>query len=592
MQIALVLGLLIAALILFAMEVTSVDLITMMLLVVLVLTGILTPAESFAGFSNEIIIILASIFALSGALQKTGVVDAIGAHLYRVAGKGPKRLTLAVMATVGCVSAFMNNTTATAVFLPPVMGLSRRAQISPSKLLMPMAFASILGGTCTLIGTSTNVAVSGYIARVGMAPISLFEITPVGLVLLLVGVLYMVMVGRRLLPSHKGESQTDDYGMRKYLSEIAVLPDSRLGGQRIFESELSRLGFQIVQVLRGNQKILPDSGSLIRHGDVLLVEGKVEDLMKIKNTEGVEIKALLNLQDADLQSEDNRIAEALLMPQSNLIDRTLKELDFRRRYGLTALAIYRHGHSLADKIARIRLRVGDVLLLHGQAERIRNLRRNPDLTILDELIPPEARQKKGTYALVFFGCAILAGGLGWVPLSVAILAAAVLTMLVRSITVEEAYEFIDWRLLILIGGMTAFGTAMEKTGTAAFLAGHITRILEPFGVMTVLAGFCLLTVILTQPMSNAAAALVVLPVALNSAQRLGANPRTFAIAIMLAASVSLITPFEPSCILVYGPGKYRFRDFVKAGLLLTLILLSIILLILPVLWPLYPAAAR
>ncbi len=588
MQIALVLGLLIVALILFAMEIASVDIITLMLLIVLVITGILTPAESFAGFSNEIIIILASIFVLSGALQKTGVVDVIGSRLYRLAGGSCSRLTLAVMSIVGFVSAFMNNTTATAVFMPPVMGLSRKAKISPSKLLMPMAFASILGGTCTLIGTSTNVAVSGYLVKSRIKPISLFEITPVGLVLVLVGILYMITIGQRLLPAHKGESRTEDYGMRRYLSEIAMIPNSPLVGQRIFESELSRLGFRILQVLRGNQKVLPDPATVIQRNDILLVEGRIEDLMKVKDITGVEIKALLNLKDADLQSGDSRIAEALLMPQSNLIDRTLKEADFRQRYGLTALAIYRHGQSLCDKVGHIRLRVGDVLLLHGQAEKILTLRRNPDLTVLEELTPPEAHQKRGIYTLAFFGIAILLGGVGWVPLSIAFLAAAVLTMLTRCITAEEAYQFIDWRLLILIGGMTAFGTAMEKTGAAGFLAGNIIRLLEPFGIKTILAGFCFLTLALTQPMSNAAAALVMLPVALNSAHRLGANERTFAIAIMLSASISLITPFEPSCILVYGSGKYRFADFLRTGFPLTLILAAIVLLLSPVFWPLMP----
>jgi di/tricarboxylate transporter len=592
MQIALTLGLLMLAVVLFATEVTSVDIITMLLLIVLVICGVLTPAESFAGFSNEIIIILASIFVLSGALQKTGVVDAAGSCLYRIAGRSSKSLTFALMTAVGCVSAFMNNTTATAVFLPPVMGLSRKAKISPSKLLIPVAFASILGGTCTLIGTSTNVAVSGYMVKSGMKPLSLFETTPVGVVVLLVGILYMVSVGRRLLPARKGESQTEDYGMRRYLSEIAMLPDSPLAGQRIFESELSRLGFRILQVLRGNQKFLPDPRTVIQREDTLLVEGKIEDLMKVKEVAGVEIKALLSLQDSDLQSEDSRIAEALLMPQSNLIDRTLKEVDFRRRYGLTALAIYRHGHSLCDKVGHIRLRVGDVLLLLGPGERLQNLKRNPDMIVLDELASPEARQSRGVYALILFGVAIFIGGLGWVPLSISFLAAAVLTMLLRCITVEEAYQFIDWRLLILIGGMTAFGTAMEKTGSADFLAGHVIYLLEPFGVMTILAGFCFLTIVLTQPMSNAAAALVVLPVALHSAHRLGLNDRTFAIAVMLAASISLIAPLEPSCILVYGPGKYRFADFFKTGFLLTLILVSIVLVLLPVFWPLYPLSAK
>jgi di/tricarboxylate transporter len=592
MQIALVLGLLTIAIGLFAAEVTSVDIITMILLIVLVISGILTPSEAFAGFSNEIIIILTSIFVLSGALQKTGIVDTIGSLLYRIAGNRPNRLVLAVTSVVGSVSAFMNNTTATAVFLPPVMGLCRKAKISPSQILMPMAFASMLGGTCTLIGTSTNVAVSGYIAKLGMRPISLFEITPVGLALLLVGILYLTLVSRRLLPAHKGESQAEDYGMRRYMSEIAVLPDSPLLGEKIFDSDLSRLGFRILQVLRGSQKILPDPRTAIQPLDILLVEGKIEDLMNVKDMAGIEIKALLSLQDSDLQSEDNRIAEAILMPQSHLIDRTLKEINFRQRYRLIALAIYRHGHSLCEKLGHIRLRVGDVLLLLGQVDSLRNLRQNPDLSILDELDVPLARQRKGFYAVIVFVLAIAAGGLGLVPLSIAFLTAAALTMLMRCITVEEAYQFIDWRLIILIAGMTAFGTAMEKTGTAAFLAGHIIRFLQPFGVMTVLAGFCLLTIVLTQPMSNAAAALVVLPVALNTAHRLGANERTFAIAIMLAASISMITPFEPSCILVYGPGKYRFLDFVKTGWLLTVILAGIVLLLLPVFWPLYPSAPR
>ncbi len=592
MQIALVLGLLIVAIGLFAAEVVSVDIITMILLIVLVISGILTPSEAFAGFSNEIIIVLASIFVLSGALQRTGIVDTIGSFFYRIAGNRPNRLLLAVMSGVGSVSAFMNNTTATAVFLPPVMGLCRKANISPSKILMPMAFASILGGTCTLIGTSTNVAVSGYIARLGMRPISLFEITPVGLVLLLVGILYLTLVSWRLLPAHKGESQAEDYGIRRYMSEIAVLPDSPLLGEKIFESDLSRLGFRILQVLRGSRKILPDPRTTIEPLDILLVEGKIEDLMRVKDLAGIEIKPLLNLQDSDLQPEGNRIAEALLMPQSHLIDRTLKEINFRQRYGLIALAIYRHGHSLCEKLGHIRLSVGDVLLLLGQVDSLRNLRQNPDLSILDELDAPMARQQKGIYAVIVFVLSIAAGGLGLVPLSISFLSAAVLTMLMRCITVEEAYQFIDWQLIILIGGMTSFGTAMEKSGAAAFLAGHIIHFLQPFGVMTVLAGFCLITIALTQPMSNAAATLVVLPIALNTARRLGANERTFAIAIMLAASISMITPFEPSCILVYGPGKYRFMDFVKTGLLLTVLLTGIVLLLLPVFWPLYPSAPR
>jgi di/tricarboxylate transporter len=590
MQIAIVLGLLVAAIVLFAMEKLSVDVITVLLLMVLVVSKILTPAEAFAGFSNDIIIILISIFVLSGALQRTGIMDAVGVRLRVFAGGSQNKLLLAVMSMVAGISAFMNNTTATAVFMAPVIGAARHSNISASKLLMPLAYASILGGTCTLIGTSTNVAVSGYISNLGMRPISLFEITPVGLIFVVAGITYMLLVGKRLLPDHKDESLTEEYAIREYLSEIVVMPDSHLIGQIIFESDLSKMDFRILEVLRGNEKFLPTSRTVIKPADILLVEGKIEDLIKVKETAGIEIRAEAKLSDRDLVSDDIKIAEALVTPQSDLTGQTLKEANFRARYGVTALAINRHGHSLREKIGRIRLRVGDLLLIQGTAERIDYLRRHPDLWILEDVSPTLYKKSKGLYVVAFFFSAIVAGGLGWLPLSAAFLGGAILTVLFRCVKIEEAYrELIDWRLIVLIGGMTAFGTAMSKTGTAEFLAEWIVYLLNPFGTMMILFGFFVLTVILTQPMSNAAAALVVLPIAIETAQRLGVNERTFAIAILLAASASLITPFEPSCILVYGPGKYKFFDFVKTGSFLTIILMIIALLALPIFWPLNPS---
>lgn len=598
MQIAIVLTLLLAAVVMFAMEKLSVDIITMLLLIALVVVGILSPREAFAGFSEDIIIILGSIFVISGALQRTGVLDAMGAPLYRIASQSHNLMLLAVMSLVGVISAFMNNTTVTAIFVPPVIGVARKLRVSASKLLMPVAFASILGGTCTLIGTSTNVAVSGYIQRAGMEPVRLFEITPIGIVILVVGITYMMLVGRRFLPDHVDESLTEEYEIREYLTEILVTPGSHLVGQRIFESDLSKMDFRILEVIRGAERFLPDPRTVIEAGDVLLVEGRVADLIKVKEAAGIEIRAEVKLGDKDLQSDQFRILEVLVTPQSSLRGQTLKEINFRARFGMTALAIYRHGQSLREKIGRIRLRLGDMLLIQGPADRLEELRRQPDLWVLGEYTPPAYSKTKGFYTIAFFVGAIIIGSTGLLPLSVAFLLAAVLTLLARCITVEEAYEFIDWRLLILIGGMTAFGTAMDDshTGAAGFLATWIVKALNPvvsalpgyYGILVILGGFFLLTVVLTQPMSNAAAALVVLPIAIETAQQLGVNQRTFAIAIMMAASVSFITPFEPSCILVYGPGKYRFMDFIKVGLLLTIILILIVLFLLPVFWPLNP----
>jgi len=595
MEIALVLGLLVLAVTLFATERISVDVVTLLLLVVLVVCGVLEPAEAFQGFASEIVVMLGSIFVISGALQRTGVLDAIGRPLQRVATRSGNRLLLAAMTIVSGVSAFMNNTTVTSIFLPPVMGVARQANISASRLLMPVAFASILGGTCTLIGTSTNIAVSGYIARAGMKPIGMFEITPIGLVIVVVGIAYMMLIGRRMLPDHGEESLAENYAIREYLSEIVVTAGSHLIGQRIFDSDLAKMDFRILEVIRGARKFLPEEHTTIEAGDLMLVEGKVEDLMKVKKAAGIEIRAELK-GDVDLQSEDIRIVEVLITPQSNLIGRTLKEAHFRIRYRMTALAIYRHGQSLRDKIGRITLRLGDVLLVQGPADRLGDLRREPDFMMLSEYTPRVYRKYKGLYTIAFFVAAIGLGTAGVVPMSIAFLGAAVLVLIAGCISIDEAHEFIDWRLLILIGGMTAFGTAMDEqhTGAAGFLARAIVDALNPvasllpgdWGVKLVLLGFILLTVALTQPMSNAAAALVVLPVALEAAHTLGANARSFAIAIMLSASVSFIAPFEPSCILVYGPGKYRVMDFLRIGSGLTLVLVLLVLVLLPVWWPL------
>ncbi|MEP6956229.1 MAG: SLC13 family permease, partial [Chthoniobacterales bacterium] len=377
LQIAFVLSLLVIVIALFASERISVDLVTFLLLIALVVSGVLVPREAFAGFSNDIIIILGSIFVISGALQETGVLDLLGARILKLAGTSQNRLLLFLMMSTAGVSAFMNNTTVTAMFVPPTVGVARRSGVSPSRLLMPLAFASILGGTCTLIGTSTNVAVSGYIKKVGMPELGMFEITPLGLILVVVGIAYMMLVGRRMLPDNKEASLTANYAMREYVSEIIVLPDSPLIGQKSYESDLNVLEFQILKILRGKIELLPGRHVRIAEGDTLLVEGKAETLMKVKKIEGIEIKPEFKLGDLDLQSADLRIAEVLLTPQSELHGRSLRQANFRQYSGLTALAIYRHGQSLRDQVGDTVLHVGDLMLVQGDAVRIEALRGQP-----------------------------------------------------------------------------------------------------------------------------------------------------------------------------------------------------------------------
>ena len=620
LEIGIVLGLLLAAVGLFATRALPVDLVTIFLLLALVLTGILEPTEAFAGFSSEIIILLGSIFVINGALLEGRVLDLVSAWLLRVAGGSVNKLQFATMSVVGGLSGFMNNTAVTSLFIGPTMSIARKLKTSPSKLLMPVCFASILGGTCTLIGTSTNVAVSGEIAKQHQAdlakwvasggtdlngdgaidaddyrqhaeanglniyqPLGLFEITPVGLVIMGVGIAYLMLFGRRLLPDNRDESLADDFNIREYFSEIVVMPGSRLIGQRVFESSLAEMEFRIVKVLRKKRGFAPNSRSRFEEDDVLLVSGSMEDLMAVKDASGIEIHAETKLEDEALQTEDVKIAELLITPKSTLIRRTLKEANFRQRFGLAVLAIYRHGQSLGRKLGVIRLRAGDLLLVQGSEERLLSLEHDTNLLRLDVTEAPSAdRRQKGFRALAFFVVAVIAGGFGLAPLPICFLSAAAMTVATRCITMQKVYEVIDWRVLIVIGGMTAFSAAMRESGTADWLAGGIQSVSE--NPRTVLAGFILLTMLLTQTMSNAAAALVVLPVAMQTAGTLDVSGQTFAIAVMLGASSSFVAPFEPACILVSGPGKYRFTDYLKAGLGLTLIMGFLVWLMVPLVW--------
>lgn len=584
MEIALVIGLLVIAIILFATEKFSVDVVTIGLLVILSLAGILTPSEAFEGFSSDFMIILASIFVISGALSETGLLDKLGSKLI----KGIKSRSLFIAYTMlitGSFSAFMNNTTVTALVTGPVVGMCRKLKISPSKVLIPVAYSSILGGTCTLIGTSTNVAVSGYIAAVGLEPLHFFEILWIGLILSAVGITFMLVFWKKILPDRQEGSFTEEYKIKQYLSEIIISEGSNLIGQYAFMSELSNWDVKIIKIIRGKEEIIPNRSTVLELKDILLVECKVDDLIKVKEHTGLHVLAD-TIGAKDIQSDKIRLMEVLVTPGSRLIDRSLKETRFRQNYDLVALAIHRFDGMVSQKIGSLKLKIGDVLLVQGTEEAINSIRNSTEFSVMEDFRVNMFKERKGIFSAVVFLLAIIAGSLELVPLSIAFLTAALVTVMVGALHVERAYEIMNWKLLILIGGMSAFGTAMHNSGASEFLAHSIIDLLGGLGTIWVLAGFVILVIVLTQPMSNAAAALVILPVAMDAADILQADPRTFAIAIMLGASVSLITPFEPSCILVYGPGKYKFIDFIKAGVPLTIILLIIILLLVPVFWPL------
>lgn len=583
MQIIIVFALLVSVLVFFSTGRISVDKITWGMLIVLMATGVLTPAEALAGFASDFIWMLAALFVLSAALQQTGVIDLFGARLLRQARRKPGLLLTTLMGTVGATSAFLNNTTVTAIYLSPVLSVARRLSISPSKLLIPVAYASILGGTCTLIGTSTNVAVNGFLIKNGFPGLGMFDILPIGGTMMLVGMLYMVWIGKRLLPDYPAEKFTDEFGLRQFVSEIMVFGDSTLVGQRAFHSLLQEKGFRVLTVIRHGKTFLPDEQTILQEYDVLLVEGNVNDLMKVKEEAGIEIRADVFI-DSALQRDRLRLAEVLVTPQSHLVNNTLQQVRFRHEYGLVVLAIKRHEHPILEQIGKTPLRIGDILLVQGDQERISYYRRSRDLNVLEDFKPLLYRKKKGLFSVSVFLSAVLVSMFGWLSAPIAFLTAALLVVAARVVTLDKAYEVIDFRLLILIAGMTAMGTAMTKTGAAAWITQELLTFLEPFGCTAIMAGLVVLTVFLTQPLSNAAAALVVMPIALEAAKRIHVDPHPFAVAVMLSASVSLVTPFEPSCLLVYAPGRYRFMDFFKTGFFLTVVLMIILVIMIPRYW--------
>ncbi len=588
LEIGLVLALLAAAILLFALEWLSVDVVTLLVLLVLIVSGTLTPQEAFSGFANDIIIVLCSIFVLSKALLETGVMESLASLIGRFGGRTLGRLRLTVMAAVAAASSFMNNTTATAVFLPGVLGACRKLRLNPGGVLIPLAFASVLGGTCTLIGTSTNVAVSGYLQKTGLPPLSLFEFLPVGLILVVTGLLFVSLLGRRLLPGGEAESFTEQYEMKQFLSEARVEGGPGLSGRPLDGTPIPATGVTVLEVARGRERRLADARTALQGGDVLIVKGPREALLRLGEVKGLKMLDH-TVRDRDLVSRTISIAEALVSPRSSLIGRTLTESNLRGRYGVTALALYRKGHAFPTGLRKIPLEAGDVILLQGSREQFGSLWREGELWLLDQSDYFVGRRRKGLLAVGAFVGGVVLAGTGWLPLSAAFLLAALAVVVTRCLTVEEAYQFIDWRLVVLIAGMTSVGLALEKTGAAGFVAGFLVDRAAPLGPVGLLAAFGVATIVLTQPMSNAAAALVMLPVAVTTAGQIGADPRSFAVMVALSASVSFVTPFEPSSILVYSAGKYRFRDFVRVGLPLTVLDLAILLLLVPYFWPLFPA---
>lgn len=550
------------------------DVVGLALIVLLVAAGILTPAEAFRGFGSETVMLILGLLIVTAAMTRTGVVEVLGGAMLRFTGRSPFRILVVVVLTAATLSTFMSNTAATAFLVPVVLGLARRARTPVRPLLLPLAFASIVSSSVLLIGTSTNLVVSGLLEQAGEAPLGMFELTPLGLPIAVVGVVYLLVVGRLFLQAAPDDLLPGPGDLRAFLSEILLPADSDLVGRSLGELGLGeQLDIQVLRVLRrGAPPIAPRADLVLHAGDVLLVEARPEELLKVKRTAGIEIRADHELADPTLPTEALGIVEAILLPRSPLVGTTLKEARFRQRYGVQVLGVSRQGTLTTQKLSGLSLQVGDILILQGAHADIAGLVEAGHLRVLKALEDLTRQPSGAGYTVALFALALGLGASGIAPLSVTVLGAAVLVFAAGRLRPSDVYRDIEWSAVILIGSMLALGVALEKSGAAAVLAGVLVDALGAYGSVALSGAFFATAVVLTQIMSNQAAAVLLVPIALEVAVRLGVPGRPFAAVIAVAASCSYLTPLEPACLLVYGPGGYRFSDFPRYGAVLTLLI--------------------
>jgi di/tricarboxylate transporter len=585
-QVLLLLATVVIAMILFSLERIPTDATAIGVLLFLILAGLLPAEEAFAGFGSDVVIMMLGLLILMAALARTGVTDAVSRALARPSGWSPTGLLLVLMTMALGIGAFMSNTAATALLLPVAIGLARDARLSWGKYLMPLAFASMLAGSITLIGTSTNIIVSGLMTRHGLEPMGVVELAPVGLAISVIGIGYMLLVGRRLVPDRIPSDELEGFSKDVYVTEILILPDSQLAGETLDSSNLGRdLDLKVLRVLREGRRQLAVASTELREGDVLLVAGERDRILGVRATSGVAIRPEVKFTLPELEEEELGVTDVIITPGSELIGRTLEGLRFRDQYELQVLAVDRHGRTLSRKLSKVRLRTADVLVVQGPQRRIEVLEREGLFRVLKSVDDRPLQRRRAPIAVAVFLGVLAASAFDVLSLPVAMLLGALVVFATRCITPEEAYKQVDWRVLILIACMLALGAAMEATGTADFLAQQIVSLAGQLNPAWLLVGFFALTSALTQPMSNQAAATVVLPIALDTAVQLGLNPRTFAVTVALAASCSFLTPLEPCCQLVYGPGRYRFLDFVRVGAPLTVLVCLVCTFLVPLLWP-------
>ena len=586
------LALLVAAFVAFFRETFPIEVTALGLLAALVTVGLVPPEDAFTGFSSAAVITIGALFVLAEALTRTGLLELVSDSLGRGLATRKGLAVAGLLVVASLTSGFLNNTAVVAMFIPVAVTLCRRLGLSPSKVLLPLSYAAILGGTLTLIGTSTNVLVGSLLVEAGQPPLGMFELTRPGAVFLVAGLAYVLFFSSRRLPdTGTSSSLTRKYGVGPYLTEVRVDAASKLVGKTLQQTRVNeRYGILVFELLRDGERHVEGIEKMeLRASDHLLLEGGVEDLMRLRREQGLALLPDIKLTDKELNAGGLTMVEGIVAPKSAMVGRSLQQTDFRHQFGGFVLAIRRLGSSLHSKIGRIQLHASDSLLMLVPEERLEELRRSDDLIIVSEVDATLRRDRFWWLVFVLLPLVIALAAADLVAIGVGAPIAAISLLIFRVLTPQQAYRSINWTVLFLIAAFIPVGHALVATGVADLLASGLISagaLLPPEATPYVVLGLLYLaTSLLTEVLSNSAAAVILVPVALSLGSALAVSPRPFVIAVCFAASAAFVTPMGyQTNLMVYGPGGYKFLDYTRFGLPLNLLLWILATGLIPWFW--------
>ena len=573
--------------VLFVTDRVRTDIVGLLIMVALGLLGILQPKELLLGFSNEALVTIAAMFVLSAALMRSGLVAALGGKLTDFSRGSPLRFMVFSLATVCFMSAFINNTPVVVVFIPAVLTVCARIGASPSKFLMPISFASMLGGSCTLIGTSSNILIASYAGEVDFE-IGMFEFAGVGLAIVVVGMAYLLAFSWRMLPNHTTIASTlsaDD--AKEYITQVRIGVDSDFIGKKLAETPLAGAGMKVAELIRGDRVQRLDKGMPLELNDILLDRGELNRILELDRQHSISISPDLQEDAAEVKRVEMTLFELMVAPESPFIGQSCRDLGLRKQFDVSVFALQRRGRHHQRDIADLELRMGDILLVRGTTESLENLRSRNEFILLEGVHDKVIESHKAPLALGTILAVVVLAAASIAPISVLALGGAAFLVLTKVLTARDAYRAIDWPVLVLIAGMIALGNAMDKTGALDLAANEMHAVIGEWGKHATLWVFYFMAAALSLLILNKPAAVLCAPLGIELAAKLGCNPEPFIMAVAFAASTAMATPMGyQTNLLVYGPGGYTYKDFVTFGMPLNIGVGVLACLLIPLFWPL------